>query len=76
MMWKDQDGFEISYTAEKAKTIPVESKISFKRYMKICWENSRTNLHYIDFCRKWQPVMKRMFRPIKVFANKPRQPTR
>ena len=44
--------------------IPVEKKISFDRYMRICWENSRTNLHYIDFKGMFEEEMKLMFAPV------------
>jgi len=53
------------------ESIPVEKKISFDRYIRICWENSRTNLHYLDFKRLYEGAMKRMFNIYKEVGEKP-----
>lgn len=59
------EGIEIIYPRWD-DSIPVENKISFKLFMKICWINSRTNLHFIDFKTLYQDSMKKMFFPVKL----------
>jgi hypothetical protein len=44
---------------------PKENKFTFNAYMKMCWQCSNSNLHYLDFCRLYEASMKKMFNPYK-----------
>lgn len=59
---------EIRYTT-KQDSIPVKNKISLKRFIKIVWESSRTNLHYIDFCAVNEKALTHMFYPVRLKAK-------
>jgi len=45
--------------------ISQKSKMSFKRFMHVCWENSQTNLHYTDYVIMYESQMKTIFTPTK-----------
>lgn len=60
---------DILYNTQWKSPIPQKNKISFKRFMLICWENSQTNLHYKDFCRINEPSMKKMYKPVKIIES-------
>lgn len=44
--------------------------------MKIVWENTRTNLHYIDFCAVNGKALEQMFYPIRFSMKCPKCQTR
>ena len=66
---------KIRYTTRQ-DSIPVKNKISLKRFMKIVWENTRTNLHYIDFCAVNGKALEQMFYPIRFSMKCPKCQTR
>ena len=61
----------IRYTTRQ-DSIPAKNKISLKRFMKIVWENSRTNLHYIDFCTINGKFLEQMFYPTRFYLKCPK----